>query len=522
MPNIGAKSKKTSKKEKNICRTSKTQDALPTTEKRKERPACSVEIPKNKLSVKITVLSSVLFSIILFLSLQFISGIDSRELFFYDMARNIHKNMVPYYDFKVYGSSLFTMIFSLFAKKLIFYRIATSILFGTMFGTICGIISKLFGTKLSIIGILPMIWIAAADPVLTPIKFSFFLMMLSVLFITSAYNEDTEEQNIYKNVFLSGLCSSLSFFIDFSPLPFITMIGLLLLNPSKSRIWQKTISYFGGIILVFMIMVIITMPRSYTFDLLNSIQYYTLDFSDFKNLESAIVFSVITFVPAAFFISINVKKWALMLVSTTITFMSSVGMDFWNSIITLTLFYGVWTVCLLYESNKTNNRKTLILYKIGLTSSIVLVFIYAAYCISPIQTIKNTVGNEYRNLGEISETFNYIQANKQDFKTIQNKFFFIREKEESGMTVLDLTDTAKFYSIVFNKENGEADIVQQQNIELDSIKNLIDTAKIVLLPKNIGINSTEIIQYVQDNFVIQKQNDRLGPNINIFLSKSKL
>ena len=143
MPNIGAKSKKTSKKEKNICRTSKTQDASPTTEKRKECPACSVEIPKNKLSVKITVLSSVLFSIILFLSLQFISGIDSRELFFYDMAKNIHKNMVPYYDFKVYGSSLFPMIFSLFAEKLIFYRIATSILFGTMFGTICG---TMFGT----------------------------------------------------------------------------------------------------------------------------------------------------------------------------------------------------------------------------------------------------------------------------------------------------------------------------------------------------------------------------------------
>lgn len=522
MPNIGAKSKKTSKKEKNICQTSKTQDISPTTKKKKERPARSIEIPKNKLSVKITVLSSVLFSIILFLSLQFISGIDSRELFFYDMARNIHKNMVPYYDFKVYGSSLFPMIFSLFGEKLIFYRIATSVLFGTMFGTICGIISKLFGTKLSIIGILPMIWIAAADPVLTPIKLSFFLMMLSILFITSAYNEDTEEQNIYINVFLSGLCSSLSFFIDFSPLPFITMIGLLLLNPSKSRIWQKTISYFGGIILVFMIMVIITMPKNYTFDLLNSIQYYTLDFSDFKNLESAIVFSVITFIPAAFFISLNVKKWVLMLISTTITFMSSAGIDFWNSIITLALFYGVWTVCLLYEPKEINNRKTLILCKVGLIFSIVLVFIYTTYCVSPIQTMENTIGNEYRNLGEVSETFVNIPANKQNFKTIQNKFFFIKEKEEGGMSVLDLTDTAKFYSIVFDKENGEADIVQQQNIELDSIKNLIDTSKIVLLPKNAGTNSTEITRYVQDNFVIQKQNDRLGPNINIFLSKNEL
>lgn len=300
------------------------------------------------------------------------------------------------------------------------------------------------------------------------------------------------------------------------------MIGLLLLNPSKSRIWQKTISYFGGIILVFMIMVIITMPKNYTFDLLNSIQYYTLDFSDFKNLESAIVFSVITFIPAAFFISLNVKKWVLMLISTTITFMSSAGIDFWNSIITLALFYGVWTVCLLYEPKEINNRKTLILCKVGLIFSIVLVFIYTTYCVSPIQTMENTIGNEYRNLGEVSETFVNIPANKQNFKTIQNKFFFIREKEEGGMSVLDLTDTAKFYSIVFDKENGEADIVQQQNIELDSIKNLIDTSKIVLLPKNAGTNSTEITRYVQDNFVIQKQNDRLGPNINIFLSKNEL
>lgn len=522
MPNVGAKSKKINKKEKSIYQTLKTKDYSYTAKKKKEQSTCPVEIPKNKLSVKITVLSSILFSIILFLSLQFISGIDSKELFLYDMARNIHKNMVPYYDFKVYGSSLFPMIFSLFAGKLIYYRIATSVLFGTMFGTICGIISKLFGTKLSIIGILPMIWIATADPVLTPIKLSFFLTGLSVLFITSAYNEGVEEQNIYINVFLSGLCSGLSFFIDFSLLPLITMIGLLLLNPSKSKIWQKTISYFGGMILVFMIMVIITMPRSYTFDLLNSIQSYTLDFSDFKNFESAVVFSVMTFVPVAFFISLNMRKWTLILISTMITFTSSVGIDFWNSIITLALFYGVWTVCLLYEPNEINNKKTLILYKIGLISSVILVFIYAAYCVPPIQTMENAIGNEYRNLGEISETFVNIPANKQNFKTMQNKFFFIREKEEGGMTVLDLTDTAKFYSIVFDKENGEADIVQQQNIELDSIKNLIDTAKIVLLPKNIGTNSTEITQYVQDNFVIQKQNDRLGPNINIFLSKNKL
>ena len=466
---------------------------------------------KNKL-INILIVSSI---IVLSILLVFIEGIgDLDELWQYNFANNISKGLVPYKDFNIITTPLFSFMAAIFLK-LIFNQLLVMRLFNTViFSCILFLIYKIF-RLLKINKIMSYVFVLTAYFLFyydLGVEYNYLILIISLL---SLYFElkNTEKHGIFniKNDFILGVLIGLSIITKHSigiilSITFIFYKLIFIKKTEDYKMIKRIIIYRGvGVLIPSLILVLYLILNNALYDFIN---YSILGISEFNNR-----------VPYLKLLYNHNKLIAFFAFVTPINLISIIGlMKFRNNnkftkvlillIYSIALFIGIFPIansghfiiygmigvistlyCFYLIITKTITNKKIKIYIYNFTRFFIIFFI-STYIIINIINLINYYKNNNISTNELEHYYGIV-INKSIIEDIKRVNNFIITEREKGNKVIILDSSAVLYMNPINVYNKDKDMFNKGNIGKNGESRLI---------KEISENEDNIYLILNDSY----------------------